>query len=288
MSDSGDSVTQSSKKARNTNRSRAFCFTFNNYNETDVTQLLETLDETAEKYIFQEETGKEGTPHLQGVIRFKYQRSFESIKKINNKIHWEICRNWIASVKYCSKEETRTGQIWSKNVEKPVTEEIWDELTGKTLYEWQKCILEEIIPFEQKNRDTRTINWVVDPVGACGKTCLARHMCITNPRCLYVANKAADIKYAIAEMKIKPNVIIFDLTRSVEHFVSYQAIEEVKNGIFFNTKYESKQVIYNPPTVIIFSNWMPDLDKLSMDRWKIYNVTNDKCLQCLLIDSYEA
>lgn len=285
MSDSTDSSDSPQKKARNTSRSRAFCFTFNNYTDSDLTQLIETFNESTEKYIFQEEMGKEGTPHLQGVVKFKNQRSFDALKKINTKIHWEICKNWIASVKYCSKQDSKNGKLWSKGIDKPATAEIIDDLADRHLYDWQKCVLEEIIPFEQSTRDIRTINWIVDPIGACGKTCLAKHMCMTNELCIYITGKSADVKFAISGMKVKPEICLFDFTRSNEQYVSYQAIEEVKNGIFFSTKYESRQVIFNPPTVIIFSNWMPDIDKLSIDRWKVYMVTEDKSLQCLLLRS---
>ena len=60
-----------------------------------------------------------------------------------------------------------------------------------------------------------------------------------------------------------------DFTRDVEEYVSYQAIEAIKNGIFYNTKYESKMITYNSPHVIIFANFFPDITKLSSDRWVI-------------------
>ena len=41
-----------------------------------------------------------------------------------------------------------------------------------------------------------------------------------------------------------------DFTRDVEEYVSYQAIEAIKNGIFYNTKYESKMITYNTLTCL--------------------------------------
>ncbi len=43
---------------------------------------------------------------------------------MNNKIHWEQCRNLKASIKYCSKEDTRkiNGQHWSYGIE---DRELW-------------------------------------------------------------------------------------------------------------------------------------------------------------------
>lgn len=65
---------------------------------------------------------------------------------------------------------------------------------------------------------------------------------------------------------------IFDYTRSQEEYISYEALEAVKNGIFYNNKYESGMVVYNTPHVIVLSNFRPDLSKLSADRWRIKEV----------------
>ena len=63
--------------------------------------------------------------------------------------------------------------------------------------------------------------------------------------------------------------VIFHYVRSMEDYVSYAAIEEVKDGMFYNGKYESSMVIYNPPHIICMANFPPDLDKLSKDRWVV-------------------
>ena len=63
-----------------------------------------------------------------------------------------------------------------------------------------------------------------------------------------------------------------EFTRSQEQFVSYQAIEEVKNGILFNNKYEAKMVVFNNPHVVVFSNFEPDYKALSSDRIKCHKL----------------
>jgi len=98
-------------------RARRWCFTLNNpvVNET-VSLSQRFYEELKTKYfIFQEEIGKNGTPHLQGCIEFKNQISFSTLKKFDNRFHWEICRNWEGSKKYCSKKETRVGNVYCSN-----------------------------------------------------------------------------------------------------------------------------------------------------------------------------
>ena len=60
-----------------------------------------------------------------------------------------------------------------------------------------------------------------------------------------------------------------DIERSMEDYISYGAIEKIKNGYFMCAKYESKPIIRNPPHLLIFANFKPNIDELSLDRWVI-------------------
>ena len=53
----------------------------------------------------------------------------------------------------------------------------------------------------------------------------------------------------------------------MEEYVSYGAIEKIKNGYYMCSKYESKPIIRNPPHIIIMANFEPDYEALSKDRW---------------------
>lgn len=90
-------------------RSRNWCFTLNNYTNVDIGDI-QAIDC---KYVFQEEMGESKTPHLQGVLMFKDAKSFSKIKKMIPRAHWEKCKSKIASIKYCSKEDSRNGEIYS-------------------------------------------------------------------------------------------------------------------------------------------------------------------------------
>lgn len=88
---------------------RGWAFTLNNYTKEDIKMLMSHKAE----YVFQEETGEKGTPHLQGYIRFPNALSFKSIKDKIPRAHIGPARNKIASIRYCSKPETRTGKIYT-------------------------------------------------------------------------------------------------------------------------------------------------------------------------------
>lgn len=59
------------------------------------------------------EKGENGTPHLQFFINFKHPLALSAIKKLDNKIHAEISKSPLASIKYCQKEDTRIDGPWS-------------------------------------------------------------------------------------------------------------------------------------------------------------------------------
>lgn len=89
-------------------RTRNYCFTLNNYKDTDIA----ILQAVKGQYVFQEETGQEGTKHLQGVLMFDSAKTFSSVKKLIPKAHIEKCKDLAASIAYCSKDETRTGLVY--------------------------------------------------------------------------------------------------------------------------------------------------------------------------------
>jgi len=83
-------------------RSRGWCFTCNNWTEDDITKLQ--ID--YEYLIYGKEVGDSGTPHLQGYIHFKSQRTFKSLqKKMGCSFHIEKRKGSVLqAVDYCKKE----------------------------------------------------------------------------------------------------------------------------------------------------------------------------------------
>ncbi len=132
-----NTILRDTKVARN--RARSWCFTLNNYTKECIVSLSHNKWNNMEinKYVFQEEIGEKKTPHLQGVVQFKNQVSFTSLKEFHNKIRWSKCRNLQASMKYCSKEDTRNGEIYTYG---DVEKWLWRDkpkcnLTSKDVYD---------------------------------------------------------------------------------------------------------------------------------------------------------
>lgn len=235
-----------------------WAFTLNNWSQEEMETLETSFKKSKIQYIFGEEVGAEGTHHLQGFISHnKKLRPNEKFK--NPRIHWEKCiGNKEQNITYCSK----SGIIHTN------METLLDPMDNLTLHKWQVEVLEDI----KVRPDSRKIIWIWEEDGCTGKTSLAKHICMNNDRAIYVNGKAADVKCCIADMlkkDVHPNVVIFGFPRTSEDYVSYAALEEVKDGIFFSGKFESGMCIFNPPHVIVFANFAPDESKLSKDRWNI-------------------
>lgn len=248
---------------KTTSRSRHWMITINNPLDIDVTHITQQFD----KYVYQFEKGEKcGTEHIQLYGYYKNARSFTSVKKVFERAHIEVCKSPKEAVKYCQKDDTRLKGPFIKGFAQPVK-------VIETLRPWQANILSII----KEIPDDRTINWIVDEEGNKGKTALCKYI-VKNYNALYMTGRAKDSKYLISkyfegdEVRKNDLICLFDYTRSVEGYVSYQGLEEIKNGIFMNSKYECNMCIFNCPHVIVFANFEPDQEMLSKDRWNIIHL----------------
>jgi len=234
-------------------------FTLNNHTEKNILQLMN--DSSIEQLSMQEEVGESGTPHLQGYLKFKTKRRPKSVFDCYFKAHWEKCKRITEAITYTQKLDTRSGRQFVKGLRivKPLKCLQYDQL-----YDWQR----EIVELTETEPDDRTINWYWESNGNVGKSQLMRYLVI-HKGALLVSGKSADIKYQIANCKQPPDLIIYDIPRTARNYINWTALEEIKNGIFCSSKYESKMIVMNSPHIICFANFEPNEDVMSQDRWKV-------------------
>ena len=80
-------------------------------------------------------------------------------------------------------------------------------------------------------------------------------MCLHYPQDIRFTNtKSADVKYAYNGQRI----VFFDYSRSKESHINYEVIEDLKNGIYLNSKYESSMEMFLASHIVCFSNFEPD------------------------------
>lgn len=246
-------------------KSRGWCITLNNWNQDEYNSILEWCG-TLTQYILGKEVGENGTPHLQIYVYNKNAISFNSVKKAIPRGHIEKAKGTLAdNLKYCSKDNNYITNIKSEPVLK-------DPLEGKTLYKWQ----ENLLTILKGEINDRVIYWYWEENGNLGKTSFVKSWVINNKNSICLSGRASDIKAGVVthiEKNKELNVAFFHFTRSNEEFVSYEALEAIKDGMFFSGKYESSMCVYNTPHVVVFANFAPNEYKLSKDRWIIVNIT---------------
>lgn len=245
-------------------------FTWNNYDKSKFNLLETTFKSFGRKAIIQSEVGLEcKTPHLHGGIWFKinpktnkpFTHRWQELN-LPETIHWEKMIDDNAWIDYCSK----TGPDgfdgvyrFSFGMPKPLK-------IITNLQEWQKDA-EKLLLGEP---DGRTIHWWYDTIGGKGKSVFCKYMVATH-NCLCIqGGKLADIMNIIFNTDMDTvNSVIIDVPRHNTNKVSYSAIECILNGMITNTKFETGRKMFNPPNIMVFSNFYPDTNNLSEDRWNI-------------------
>jgi len=275
-------------KDKPSDKGRSFFFTYNNYPSVQhVKERLHAFGDTLVYYVIQEEIGAEGTPHIQGIYGLNAQKSISACVKLlkDNHFSLRIPDCIYACIVYCQKEDTRkagtTPTIYGtlpvksrKPVARPQDRVLSAErlriIPREKLYLWQSRI---VAIAEHECDDDRTVYWFWEPVGSCGKSVLCKYL-VFHHAALYVAGGYKDIMcalklYSDTHEGVYPTILILDIPRDSLNYISYQAIEAVKNGLGFAGKYESGGLIFPSMHVFCFANEPPKMEHLSADRWHI-------------------
>lgn len=252
------------------NRSRRWCFTVNNPSDEDRLSLTAVIA-TCQRYIYGNEVGDQGTPHIQGYLEFKNQKTLGPLKSLLPRAHWEKAKgtpeqNW----DYCSKEGDFTSNFSKKLTREDLKQQCLEEYKNVTWKPWQA----EAIKYADECSSTRLVHWFWEPTGNTGKSFLAKYLCLREGTIICQGKREAichQVNISI-ESGIKPRVAIVDVPRVSKDFISYSAIEQLKNGCLYSSKYEGGVCLFTSPVVICFANCPPDFSKLSEDRWNVIEI----------------
>lgn len=254
----GNSETKTAKRPEGIR----WVLTWNNYTENELNIFGDEIAKISKGYILGREIGESGTPHIQGYIELNKKMRSTAILKINKHLHLDIAKGTQEqNIKYCCKDNNFiVGGCFSHL--KPLK-------LITNLYPWEIEILDII----KNEPDERTIYWFYDEYGNIGKTQFSKYLAY-HYKAIPLEGCKNDILYCAAQFE--SNIYIYDIERSLENFLSYGSIEKIKNGFYMCAKYESKPIIRNSPHILIFANFLPQIDKLSLDRWKIYEIPHSK------------
>lgn len=222
----------------------------------EAPELSQNLSGFCKKFVFQKEKGeKTGYLHWQIFISLKTKEYFNTVKNLfPSSAHIEPVKDGWKAAKYCEKSETRVEGPYNEKTEflKLITE----------LYPWQAMIRDICL----ETPDDRTVRWVWESAGNRGKTQFCKYMAVKHGAVVLGNGAFKDIAMALPA---NPKIVLFNLTRDLEEKVNYSALEAIKDGMIFSGKYESKMKIFDSPHVIVFANFPPRKESMSLDRWVI-------------------
>lgn len=257
--------------------------TINNWNQIDwdqMDQILEQRSDIIELAAMGKEVGEEGTPHLQIYICFRRRirpRHSKVFKSLECKPHWGADR--------LVKGVMKRGQPCSKHMPDAVGINYCAKQGDYSLYRcskprelklieprgWQVPVVELV----QEEPDDRTIHWLHEPTGGTGKTSLCKYLVVKH-KAIILGGKASDIRAGVLAYVEKngetPPLIVVNITRSQEQFVSYEGLENIKDMCFYSGKYEGGMVVGPCPHLIVFANFPPALERMSADRWQVRQI----------------
>lgn len=131
---------------------------------------------------------------------------------------------------------------------------------------WNK-LQQKILDILIEDVDNRKVHWFYDEFGNSGKSYISKYLQLTRDTYYITGGKQNDILYGYEGQQL----VIIDLARTyadnLEHI--YTIIENLKNGQYLSTKYETKQKLFDIPYIMVMANFKPDKSKLSNDRWDI-------------------
>lgn len=253
---------------------RTWFLSLNNPSTEDETHLISGFkDLGCTKYQFQLERGEEcGTLHWQGHVQFKNSIKRSTLLTLEEGT-WQKATHPKRAFKntgYGCKAETRVKGPFEFNCQKRL------ESVYTTLLPWQNIVKQELL----KPWCRRTINWIYDPDGQGGKTEFGRHMAYYHEAAFLSSGSRSDYTCAINSILEARDlkIVIINYSRTKEDFVSYDAIEQIKDGAMFSTKFDSKGTIFDPPHILINANFEPDVSAVTKDRWNIRKLVNGELI----------
>jgi len=236
----------------------------------EVASLRCHLDRIAKKWCFQAEDAGSGR-HYQGRLSLKVKKRLGEFALMGAHLSKTSDENQSNDFYVC-KEDTRVEGPW-RDTDPYVPRQVRE--VG-TLYKWQKYIEDNIHVWAP-----RTINIIIDKNGNIGKSTLVNYLCTKRGDCrsLPALSNYKDIMAMVMCMPVA-KLYLVDMPRAMvksQQQEFYSAIESIKDGHVFDTRYSFKEKWFDCPNIWIFSNVPPDRNLLSADRWAIWFVDESTC-----------
>lgn len=244
--------------------------------DAEVKQLQEAFGEHCKSWAFQLEEGKGGYRHYQCRIVLHDKARLHEAKarlKLPRSAHLSPtngnCRNFL----YVEKPDGRLAGPWSHK-------------DGRC--QWLNVVRDQERPWQREvgnfPYDRRLVHFIYDPNGGAGKSTFAQYHSYRFGA-VYITGwndpkEVVQSTFAQVSDNQDEVFIILDLPRvrlSRDKFYElFNNLESIKNGCLQEYRYKFQRKFIGRSRVVVFSNWRIERDdRLSADRWRLYELTGD-------------
>lgn len=247
-----------------------WCFTVFNYTEEKIKELCAICAENpkVQCYIFGREICPEtGRPHLQSYVGFKpkvktrWRTLFKDVLPDSTNRRPAKGSEY-SNLKYCAKD----GNFVSNKKILPVFKK-----PARVLLPWQVFTEKRII---HNTQNDRKVLWIYDTVGNIGKSVMVDYL-VNEYNGMAISGAKRHV-LAVAHKNKNCPLWIFDIPRTNKNGISYDALEALRNGLWmsgFGDCTGMTRLDFNP-SIVVFCNELPEWDKLSHDRWDVWEMVN--------------
>lgn len=245
-------------------------------------ELVNILKAQCNRWVFQQETTEAGRLHWQGRLSFKRSRRISEVTWIHGKGRLSIEHSLSASQFYATDPDKRVAGPWDNKSERTVY--IQARFRHPTLRGWQARLQQKIKEL-QEAQDDRHILLVNEPTGNVGKSWMMKYLFFHEKALLVpsTCTSANDIIQFIASTTSDgwKGIIVLDIPRSMnlKHWTLLgQAVETLKNGIIYDTRYTATVRVIEPPQIVVFTNGGIPYGTFSDDRVINFYLNEDNAI----------
>lgn len=244
------------------------------------------LIEWAKKWAFQKEKSQQtGYVHWQircRLIKKVRLKTLISLKKFFPNCHVSPTSTTVhkaGKFNYVLKCQTRLEGPWTDTdyePEVPLTRQLKAFQTiidTQGFRPWQTKLIAKL-----SLREDRFITLIYDQVGNVGKSIFSEYLERRQDVKAFELPPVNNIEDIMAIcMCIKPqDVYLVDMPRAMKKDKLgqfYAGLECLKNGYMYDKRYSFKRRRIDRPQIWVFTNTLPSWDLMSIDRWKVYELT---------------
>lgn len=263
---------------------------FTLWSDMDHTLVIKALRELGKKWSFQKEKGACGREHYQGKLSLHKKKRLNELLALVRptalcSAHWSpSSTNSGASFAYVTKLDSRVAGPWH-DTDEPVEPFVMpDDIKEiETLRPWQTAVHAWALwPIFER----RKIAVIIDLNGGIGKTTIKRWLQCHHREHVQIVPPLSDPKdmaqFIMSTRKPTIRCYVVDIPRACTDpkvlARLYGALETIKDGSCYDTRYKGREMVFTPPRVLVFTNTVPEMKWMSKDRWLAMTVNDQETL----------